>query len=60
MSSSTLAQIAEKPITVATDEAISSFADSRQCRLPPLLLGPDRIHSLRRQWMRFNHCRRLK
>ena len=30
MSSMTLAQIAEKPITVATDEAISSFADSRQ------------------------------
>jgi hypothetical protein len=29
MSNMTLAQIAEKPITVATDEAISSFADSR-------------------------------
>ena len=32
MSSMTLAQIAEKPITVTTDEAISSFADSRQGR----------------------------
>jgi hypothetical protein len=30
MSNMTLAQIAEKPITVATDEAISNFADSRQ------------------------------
>jgi hypothetical protein len=28
----TLEQIAEKPITVATEEAISSFADSRQGR----------------------------
>ena len=36
MSSSTLAQIAEKPITVTTDEAISSFADSRQGRLAEL------------------------
>ena len=36
MSSMTLAQIAEKPITVATDEAISSFADSRQGRRPEL------------------------
>ena len=32
MSSMTLAQIAEKPITVATEEAISNFADSRQGR----------------------------
>jgi hypothetical protein len=32
MSSITEAQIAEKPITVATEEAISSFADSRQRR----------------------------
>ena len=32
MSSMTLAQIAEKPITVATDETISNFADSRQGR----------------------------
>jgi len=35
MSSMTQAQIAEKPITVATDEAISSFADSRQRLLVP-------------------------
>jgi hypothetical protein len=33
MSSITEAQIVEKPITVATEEAISSFADSRQRRL---------------------------
>jgi hypothetical protein len=32
MSNITEAQIAEKPITVATEEAISSFADSRQRR----------------------------
>jgi hypothetical protein len=32
MSSMTEAQMAEKPITVATDEAISSLADSRQPR----------------------------
>jgi hypothetical protein len=32
MSSITLAQTAEKPITVAIDEAISSFADNRQGR----------------------------
>jgi hypothetical protein len=43
MSNSTLAQIAEKPITVATDEAISSFADSRQGPVAKLLRGPDRI-----------------
>jgi hypothetical protein len=30
MSSMTLVQIAEKPITVATEEAINNFADSRQ------------------------------
>ena len=34
MSSMTLVQIAEKPITVAIDEAISSFADNRQGRRP--------------------------
>jgi hypothetical protein len=28
----TLAQIAEKPITVATEDAISNFVDSRQGR----------------------------
>jgi hypothetical protein len=33
MSNITLTQTAENPITVATDEAISSFVDSRQgCR----------------------------
>jgi hypothetical protein len=30
----TLAQIAEKPITVTTEEAISSLAESRPERLP--------------------------
>ena len=34
MSSMTLAQTAEKPITVAIDEAIKSLADSRQGRRP--------------------------
>jgi hypothetical protein len=43
MSSSTLAQIAQKPITVTTDEAISNFADSRQGRVATLLGRPDRI-----------------
>jgi hypothetical protein len=33
MSIMTEAQIAEKPITVATDEAISNLTDSRQRRL---------------------------
>jgi hypothetical protein len=33
MSNITLTQTAEKPITVATDEAINSFVDSRQGRL---------------------------
>jgi hypothetical protein len=42
----TLAQIAENPITVATDEAISSFADSRQRRLAMLLRRPKGIQSL--------------
>jgi hypothetical protein len=32
MSSMTLAQMVEKPITVAIDEAINSFADNRQRR----------------------------
>ena len=35
----TLAQIAEKPITVTTEEAISNFADSRQGRLPVFVLA---------------------
>ena len=34
MSSMTLVQIVEKPITVAIDDAISSFADNRQGRRP--------------------------
>jgi hypothetical protein len=33
----TLAQIVEKPITVAIDETISSFAESRQGRRPESL-----------------------
>ena len=39
MSSMTLAQIAEKPITVAIDDAINSFADSRQGRRPESVLN---------------------
>jgi hypothetical protein len=42
----TLAQIAEKPMTVATDDAISSFADSRQRRLAMPLRRPKGIQSL--------------
>ena len=37
----TLAQIAEKPITVTTEETISSFADSRQGRLARSLRRPN-------------------
>jgi hypothetical protein len=33
----TLVQIAEKPITVAIDDAINSFADNRQGRRPESL-----------------------
>jgi hypothetical protein len=43
MSSSTLAQIAEKPITVTTEETISNFADSRHGRLATFLRHPNRI-----------------
>ena len=46
MSSMTLAQIAEKPMTVATDDAISNFADSRRGRLAMLLRRPKGIRSL--------------
>src|SRR5580704_6307078 len=60
MSSMTLAQMAEKPITVTTDEASSSFADSRQCRLAVSLRRPNSILSSRSLWMRPNHCFRLK
>src|ERR1700681_958106 len=43
MSSRTLAQIAEKPMTVTTEETISNFADSRHGRLATLLRHPNRI-----------------
>jgi hypothetical protein len=46
MSSITLAQIAEKPITVMTEEAISSFADSRHGLSAPLLRRPNLMHLL--------------
>jgi hypothetical protein len=52
MSSMTLAQIAEKPITVTTDEAIKSFADSRQGRLAMFLRHPNRIVRSQLPWMR--------
>jgi hypothetical protein len=49
----TLAQIAENPMTVATDEAISSFADSRQRRLAMPLRHPKDIrYRSRTLWMR--------
>jgi hypothetical protein len=48
----TLAQIAEKPITVTTDEAIKSFADSRQGRLAMFLRHPNRIVRSQLPWMR--------
>jgi hypothetical protein len=35
----TLVQIAENPITVAIDDAISSFADNRQGRRPETFLN---------------------
>jgi len=44
MSNMTLVQIAEKPITVANEEAISNFADRRQGRWA----GPFLTESLRR------------
>ena len=52
MSSMTLAQIAEKPITVTTDEAISSFADSRQGRLTAFFRRSNCILCSRHLWMR--------
>jgi hypothetical protein len=52
MSSMTLAQIAEKPITVTTDDAISNFADSRQGRLAMFSRRPNRIVRSRSFWMR--------
>ena len=39
MSSMTLVQIAVKPITVAIDDAINSFADNRQGRRPASVLN---------------------
>ncbi len=39
MSSMTLVQIAVKPITVAIDDAINSFADNRQGRRPGSFLN---------------------
>jgi hypothetical protein len=39
----TLAQIAEKPITVATDEAINSFADTRRGRCATPVRRPNSI-----------------
>ena len=48
MSSMTLAQIAEKPITVATEEAISSLADSRQGLLAGSVPKPVSATSFRR------------
>jgi hypothetical protein len=48
MSSSTLAQTAEKPRTVATEEAISSFADSRHGF--PSWRFPIRIRALRNRY----------
>jgi hypothetical protein len=48
----TLVQIAEKPITVTIEEMISSFADSRQGRLPLSLRRPNPIISLRMSGMR--------
>jgi hypothetical protein len=38
--------MAEKPITVATEEAISSFVDIRQGRSPSIFLRPNRIRLL--------------
>jgi hypothetical protein len=48
----TLAQTAEKPITVTTDDTISNLADSRQGRLAPLLRRPNGILCSRTFWMR--------
>jgi hypothetical protein len=49
MSNMTLAQIVEKPITVATDEAIKSLADNSQGRRPALFpIKPFLATSLRR------------
>jgi hypothetical protein len=52
MSIMTLAQIAEKPITVATDDAINSLADTGQGRLVVLVRHPNSIDRSRSFWMR--------
>jgi hypothetical protein len=52
MSIMTLAQIAEKPITVTTDETISNFADTRQGRLVTPVRHPNSIDRSRSYWMR--------
>jgi hypothetical protein len=43
MSSMTLTQMAEKPITVTTDEMISSFAEIRHGRRAVISSHPDSI-----------------
>jgi len=48
----TLAQIVEKPITVATDDAISNFADNRHGLRAMSLRLPNRIVRSRCRWMR--------
>jgi hypothetical protein len=50
MSSITLVQIAEKPITVTKEDMISSFADNRQGRLTSSWCGPNPINSLPDEW----------
>jgi hypothetical protein len=52
MSIMTLAQMAEKPITVTTDEMISSLADTRQGRLVTPMRHPNSINRSRSYWMR--------
>jgi hypothetical protein len=38
--------MAEKPITVATDEAINSLTDNRQCRLAVCFRRSNRINKI--------------
>ncbi|GLR94506.1 hypothetical protein GCM10007858_21370 [Bradyrhizobium liaoningense] len=52
MSSITLTQTAEKPITVTTDEMISSFAEIRHGRRAVIPRHPKGIVRSRYQWMR--------
>jgi hypothetical protein len=60
MSSMTLMQIAEKPITAANEEAIRSLVASRLERLPMLLQCHNLNRSRRLLCMRLNHCCGLK